>query len=143
MDALKAEGFAAAQTAYEAPKFFDTGKRHKTFRLTNPKSQATNTITALLAGSNTCTAAGMTASGSTPVLDLCRKLIAADFDPALPLHAYRGEVLCLVVRSIGKGAALCVNSKGTGFISRPQPVRIAPPLAPLDDQAISLAGRSQ
>jgi hypothetical protein len=39
-------------------------------------------------------------------LALCRKLIAAGYDPTLPLHAYRGDTLALKVCSIGEGAHL-------------------------------------
>jgi hypothetical protein len=44
-------------------------------------------------------------------LALCRKLIAAGFDPSRPLCAYRGAVLCLRVRSIGEGAQLIVDER--------------------------------
>jgi hypothetical protein len=40
---------------------------------------------------------------------MCRKLIEAGYDPDRPLHAYRGDVLCLKVRSIGEGAKLTVD----------------------------------
>ena len=41
--------------------------------------------------------------GYAPVLDLCRELLAAGFNPASPLEAWRRETLCLRVRSIGEG----------------------------------------
>jgi hypothetical protein len=37
-----------------------------------------------------CTALGITAHGSAPVLALCRKLVEAGHDPATPLEAWRG-----------------------------------------------------
>jgi hypothetical protein len=77
-----------------------------------PQHQAAP-IRAELAGSDTCRAEGITAHSSSPVLALCRKLIEAGHDPARPLHAYRGETLCLVIRSIGEGARLEVNGEGT------------------------------
>jgi hypothetical protein len=45
---------------------------------------------------------------------MCRKLIAAGHDPATPLEAYRGPILCLRVRSIGEGAKLTVKTMGNG-----------------------------
>lgn len=137
MDARNSAGLVFDFTEDEARSFFDTAQRQGISKLPNPKAQ--DTITATLAGSNTCTAAGMSASGSTPVLDLCRKLIEAGFDHRLPLHAYRRDVLCLTVRSIGEGAALAVNGKGTGFMRYREAVGIAPPIAPLDEQATTLA----
>ncbi len=58
---------------------------------------------------HTCTAAGIKVRARAPVLALCRKLIAVGFDPSLPLHAYRGDVLALKVRSIGEAAMLTVQ----------------------------------
>lgn len=52
---------------------------------------------------------------SAPVLELCRALVAAGHDPASRLDAYRGDVLCLQVRSIGEAARLEINGHGTGF----------------------------
>jgi hypothetical protein len=63
---------------------------------------------------NTCTALGITAHGAAPVLALCRKLVAAGYDPTTPLHAYRGDVLALCVRSIGEGAGLTVEDNRFG-----------------------------
>jgi hypothetical protein len=63
-------------------------------------------IHAVITRHDTCTAERVTACGSVPVLALCRKLIAAGYDPALPLHAYRGDTLALKVCSIGEGAHL-------------------------------------
>lgn len=65
-------------------------------------------VHAQLTGIYTATALGLTVRGSSPVLALCRKLVAAGVDPNRSLHAYRGEVLCLVVRSISEGARLTV-----------------------------------
>jgi hypothetical protein len=66
-------------------------------------------ITAHLAGSNTCSAAGISAKGNAPVLKLCRRLLEAGHGPATPLHVYRGATLALTVRSIGEGAQLTVR----------------------------------
>ena len=66
-------------------------------------------IHAQLIGSKTCSAAGRTAVGPTPVLALCRQLIAAEFDANRPLTVYRGATLALYVRSIGEAAKLTVR----------------------------------
>jgi hypothetical protein len=75
----------------------------------------TNVIKAELIGDYTCSAAGITAQCFDPVLGLCRKLVAAGFDPAIPLEAWRGKVLCLRVSSIGEGAQLEITGKGVSF----------------------------
>jgi hypothetical protein len=72
-------------------------------------------ITAQLIGSDTATALGITATSSTPVLELCRRLLVAGHAASTPLHAYRGETLSLRVRSIGEGARLRVRGDGRGF----------------------------
>ena len=75
-------------------------------------------IRADLIGSDTCIALGLTINSSSPVLALCRALVESGHDPATPLEAYRGDVLCLRVRSIGDGAELEINGKGSGFKRR-------------------------
>jgi hypothetical protein len=72
-------------------------------------------IHAQLIGGNSCSAFGITISSPSPVLALCRKLVADGYDPSLPLEAYRGEMLALRVRSIGEAARLQVRSHGGGF----------------------------
>jgi hypothetical protein len=70
---------------------------------------------------------------------LCRRLVAAGYDPATPLEAYRGDVLCLKVRAIGEAAGLQINSHGTDF----EPVRqrrAGSPMSPAEAPAIPLAG---
>jgi hypothetical protein len=81
-------------------------------------------------GSDKATAEGITARGPTPVLALCRKLVADGVDPNRPLHAYRGDVLCLVVRTIGEGARLTVAEGPNGPRFRlwePMPSRVRSP----------------
>jgi hypothetical protein len=72
-------------------------------------------IRAELIGTDICTASGITVEANTPVLQLCRKLITAGHNPATRLEAYRGNVLCLRVRSIGEAAQLEIDGKGCGF----------------------------
>ena len=79
---------------------------------------------------DSATAAGFTAHGPAPVLALCRMLVAAGIDSDQPLHAYRGNMLCLTACSIGEAAKLELNSKGTGFVQCRQAVRTGPPIAP-------------
>ena len=71
-------------------------------------------IFAELIGSNTCTAAGVTVVDRAPVLALCRALVTAGQDSNRPLHAYRGDVLCLCVHSIGEGARLAIEDDRYG-----------------------------
>jgi hypothetical protein len=71
-------------------------------------------IIAELYGSNFCRAEGITLTSDSPVLALCRALVKAGHDPATPLEAYRGEVLCLRVRSIGEGAELSIAPDACG-----------------------------
>ena len=84
---------------------------------------ATNKITASL-NSAACTALGISAGG---VIGLCRGLLAAGHDPSTPLDAYRGEMLCLRVRSIGEAARLRLGSHGVGFERDPE-CGAAPPM---------------
>jgi hypothetical protein len=84
-------------------------------------------IRAELRGDNICDSCGITVRSSIPVLALCRKLVQAGHDPATPLEAYRGDTLCLRVRSIGEGARLQINSQGRGFepYQEPRPATLA------------------
>jgi hypothetical protein len=84
-------------------------------------------VRAELTGSDRCCALGIETRG---VLDLCRKLVAGGHDPTLALEAYRGDILCLRVSSIGEGARLRIASHGVGF----EPLRgstRASPVAPI------------
>jgi hypothetical protein len=83
-------------------------------------------IRAELVGSDTATALGVTTRCSAPVLQLCRLLIEAGADPARPIEVFRGDVLCLRVRTVGKGARLeldgdrfrCRSGAGTASLAR-------------------------
>ena len=79
-----------------------------------------------LIGASTCAAAGFTATSATPVLALCRELVAAGFYPDQPLEVYRGKTLALRIRSIGEAAALELNGEATGFRGRRQPDAASP-----------------
>lgn len=71
-------------------------------------------IFAELIGSNACMAAGITVVDHAPVLALCRALVTVGHDLNRPLHAYRGDVLCLCVRSIGESARLTIEDDRRG-----------------------------
>ena len=64
-------------------------------------------------GVDTCTAASITARSHTPVLTLCRKMIAAGIDPATELQVFRGDTLALTIRNIGEAAKLAVRESGS------------------------------
>ena len=72
-------------------------------------------IRADLIGSDGCEAVGITVRATAPVLALCRRLIVAGYDPALPLELWRGQVFCLQVRSIGEAAQRRLATHGVGF----------------------------
>ena len=68
-----------------------------------------------LTGSDTCSATGISAHSSAPVLALCRLLIAAGHDPATRLEVFRGATLALTVRTIGEGVQMRLRGDGVGF----------------------------
>jgi hypothetical protein len=75
-------------------------------------------VRADLIGSSTCSALGITVTSSSPVLAMCRRLLAAGVDPATRLDVYRGATLAVTVRSIAEGANLEIGTKGTSFVRR-------------------------
>ncbi len=90
------------------------------------ESDSITAIRAEIVGDNFARAENIRATGHAPVLSLCRELLKAGFDPATPLEAYRSEMLCLRVRSIGEGAGLTVR-EGDG---RPRLAKFEPWEAP-------------
>ena len=48
------------------------------------------------------------------MLRICRKLIQAGHDPAMSAEAWRGETLCLHIRSIGEAAELSISEPASG-----------------------------
>jgi hypothetical protein len=90
-----------------------------------------------LIGTNSVTAQKMVVTSATPILGLCRQLVAGGHDPATPLEAYRGDTLCVRIRSIGQAAQLEPSPSGVGFVRRhsrlgagPPRLRAGPPVAP-------------
>ena len=71
-------------------------------------------VLADLTGSNRCSALGIVARAYSPVLSLCRDLVAAGHDPTRSMQVYRGATLCLTVRAIGEGAGLAVEDGSGG-----------------------------
>jgi hypothetical protein len=94
----------------------------------SPSQVIRQAIRADLIGADTCTALGLTCKSSSPVLALCRALIAAGHDSATPLDAYRGETLCLRVRSIGEAANIEVNGNTRFTFVGERKRRTAPPM---------------
>jgi hypothetical protein len=92
-------------------------------------SSLQSNIRAELAGASTCSALSVTIESSAPVISLCRRLIEAGHDPATAMQVFRGDVLALIVRSIGEAARLEINAYGTGFRPRRE-ADAAPPIAP-------------
>ena len=91
------------------------GKRDPDNRDDLGKGFAQIPIRATLIGSNCCEALGITGRGHAPVLDLCRALVKAGHDPCRSLQAYRGDVLALIIHSIGAAVQLRVATHGVGF----------------------------
>ena len=87
-------------------------------------------IHAEITGSDTATALGITEVSATPILALSRLLVEAGHNPGRPLECYRGDTLCLTVRSIGEAAGLEINGHGSGFVRRRRR-GTAPPVRPL------------
>jgi hypothetical protein len=81
----------------------------------NPSQVSSQVTRAELIGSNICAALGLVINSSSPVLALCRALVDAGHYPVSRFEAYRGETLCLRIRSIGESAQLEINGHGTGF----------------------------
>ena len=108
------------------------------------EGQAAATIRAELTGAGSCKACGITARSNTPVLKLCRLLVAAGEDPASPLEAWRGGVLCITVCSIGQGAQLTVDESRVRF-ARWKPfssAAVSPLIAPKNEAATLPAERA-
>jgi hypothetical protein len=87
----------------------------------------TQPLSAELTGSHTCTAAGIAARTSAPVLALCRELLATGLDADRAMEVFRNGTLALRIRSIGEAAGLEINAEGTGFRPARQP-DAAPPM---------------
>jgi hypothetical protein len=71
-------------------------------------------IVCQIIGSDRCAYGGLVVKHNAPVLAVCRKLIEAGYDPQRPLEAYRGETLCLKIRTIAVAVKLTVEEGPNG-----------------------------
>ena len=94
---------------------------------------------------DTCSLAGVTAGGRTPVLTACRQALALGINPASAVEIYRQGVLALRIRTLAAGAQLTVEecsdgrprfrsyrpppSEGSPSIRFDDPPKGAPPLS--------------
>jgi hypothetical protein len=118
MSTTKSPGAVAALGASE----IDGLRHHVVSKLNRQELFTQAPIPATLIGSDSCEAAGIRVRAHAPVLALCRELVAAGFNPAFSLEAWRGETLCLRVRSIGEAARFTVvdGRHGTPRLRRRQ-----------------------
>ena len=69
-----------------------------------------NAIVCQLSSDSIASALGITVQSPSPILALCRQLVASStYASSAPLEAYRGDILCLQVRSIGEAAKLEID----------------------------------
>ena len=135
---------AAADEARGVPELTQLGGT--VVRGNSLPTKKTQTIFAELIGSNTCAAGGITVVDHAPVLVLCRALVKAGHDSAIPLEVWRGTTLCLRVRSIGEGAQLTVEDDRHGrprlrrWRNRERGCGAAPPVHQIGDIAASANG---
>ena len=113
MPAKNSASSAAAATDCRARESDQLGG--KVGLVATPSRKPSQVVRAELVGSDRCLAAGYVTRGTTPVLAMCRKLVAAGINPAASLECYRGTTLAITVASIGHGAGLEINGHGTGF----------------------------
>jgi hypothetical protein len=90
--------------------------------------RARDPIIAAITGSDTAAALGITVRSCSPLLCLCRALLDAGADPNRTLHALRGDLLALTIRTLADGGRLEINQHGTGFTARRER-RAAPSIA--------------
>jgi len=72
-------------------------------------------IKAWLIGTDRAEACGFRVRARTPVLALCRALIAEGYDPNERMEVWRGGQPALCVRAIGEAAQLDVADDGNGL----------------------------
>jgi len=88
-------------------------------------TQVMKPIRAQLSSDSIASSCGISVHTGSPVLALCRRLLEEGCASSTPLQAFRGDTLCLTVRSIGEAAGLQVKTGGTGF-ERLSERRLAP-----------------
>ena len=92
-------------------------------------------LRAELTKSDIAVAEGIRVKAESRVLALCRKLIAAGYDPATPLEAYRGDTLALRVKSIGHAAQMQVNGNTSLVFAVASKRRMALPMRSFSEAA--------
>jgi hypothetical protein len=96
-------------------------------------SQAQDALRAELVSSTFCNVGEIIGRSNTPVLSLCRELLAHGVSPDRALEVYRNGLVALRVRSIAEGAALTVAEGDRGIPRfrrwKPMPLREASPSA--------------
>jgi hypothetical protein len=93
---------------------------------TSKPQELATPIRATLIGCDRCEVEGYAVRAYAPLPAMCRELVAAGYDPATPLEAYRGDMLCLKARSIGEGANLEINGDGVGLRQHRKPDAASP-----------------
>jgi hypothetical protein len=93
------------------------------------RGRARDPIRVELIGTNSAAAQKMVVTSAAPILGLCRALVAGGHDPATSLEAYRGDTLCVRIRSIGQAAQFEPSPSGVGFVRRHSRLRAAPSIA--------------
>src|SRR4051812_41055440 len=98
----------------------------------NPGNTTQPIITATFNGDRRCEALGISASGYSPALALCRELLAAGISPDAALDIHRNGVLALRIRTIGEAARLTVEDNENGSprfrLARPSRRGAVPPM---------------
>jgi hypothetical protein len=75
-----------------------------------------STVQAVLSGYDRAAAGSIKVRSTSPVLALCRALIAAGYNPEARLVAYRGSTAALEITKIRAGARLEISCKGAEFV---------------------------
>jgi hypothetical protein len=89
MNKTESPGAVAAHGAFEADRL----GRQVASEVYRQQQAPQAPICATLSGSDRCEANGLSARGYSPVLELCRALVAAGYHPAFPLEAWP-EIYC-------------------------------------------------
>ena len=92
------------------------------------------TIKAQISSDTLAEAEGIEIHTGSPVLSLCRRLLDAGYASSTPLEAYRGDVLCLSIRSIGEAAGLRVVD---GRLQPAPEPGLAPPMSSIQPSSLA------
>ena len=92
-------------------------------------------ITASISSDSIATSCGVTVHVGSPVLALCRQVVTEGADPTASLQAFRGDTLCLTIRSIGEAAML--EAQGGGGFKRVKALGLAPPISSIQPSTLA------